>query len=101
MKIPKTIRANGYDISIAEVKTDKYQGQYDNKKKHIDIAAGYTDASKAASLLHELLHVGFATTELYRVIAHADEEVIVTNLETFLFGVLRDNPKLVEYIQKS
>lgn len=106
MKIPKAIKIGGHLAKVSAIKTKghwKGFGSYDPKTNDIVILQEHDDVKIAPSLqrttmLHEVLHAVFDISGLankYNVIA---EEEFIRTLEPILFQVMRDNPKLVQFI---
>ena len=100
-KIPKTLEILGHTVEVRLVKTTQYQGECDYKNNEIRIANSYKASNQASTLLHEVLHMIFGKTELFKIVPSTLEETVVSNLETGLFQIIRDNPKFVEYIMEA
>jgi hypothetical protein len=99
--MPKHVKVGGHTVSVKLCPKIPSFGQYDPRQNAIRVTTNACDAARATTLLHELLHACWATTGLWAVFKTKDEEAMVRALEPVLFQVLRDNPKLIKYIQEA
>ena len=56
-----------------------------------------TDQQEAETFLHELLHAAFSVAGIHDKDSH---ERTVAALSTTLAGVIRDNPKIVDWLKE-
>jgi hypothetical protein len=98
---PKYVKVGGHQCRVAFCSKITGFGNYDPRQNVIRVTKNACDAAKATTLLHELLHACWASTGLWAIFKIKDEEAVVRALEPVLFQVLRDNPKLIRYIQEA
>jgi hypothetical protein len=101
--LPKKLRIGGrtYKIMSWQAKEAATAGKFaecDKVNKIIRVDESWGEVEAAASLLHEILHAVF---EEYVMKPDDDEERTVTTMEKGLIQVIKDNPKLWEYIGES
>lgn len=78
-------------------------GQSDPRKMVITIATDLSPDAERSTFFHELLHTAFDTSGAWEVFNKAaaageKEEAVVRCLENPLLQILRDNPKVMEYL---
>ncbi len=54
--------------------------------------------AQTVTVLHEVMHAGFAQAGIRDVIGPGEEESVCKRLAPLMLQVLRDNPRLVEYM---
>lgn len=97
MQLPKVVRIAGHPVKVSTGPL-KHMGEYTHREGKIKIADDLSTSQGAATLLHEILHSCYRTAYLGPKDA---EETIVRNLEVLLYQVIRDNPKLIKFIQEA
>jgi len=98
---PKFVKVGGHTISV-RLKSRKQlsaYGEFDPRRNAIAITSEACSAVQATTLLHEVLHACYANIGL--LVKSREEEAFVQAFEPILFQVLRDNPKLIRYIQEA
>jgi|SRR5688572_27216395 hypothetical protein len=96
-RLPKTVKVGGHTISVEQVKNLDSMGEYHRGKSTIYINKEISYQQKAATLLHEILHVILG--EQVPDMKMEKEEPLVTALEVGLFAFIKDNPKVVRYLE--
>lgn len=96
-KLPKTVKIGGHTISITQKSGLENMGEYEREKGLITLEKDMDQSQKAATLLHEILHV--ILTEMHPKLPAQTEEGVVTALEVGLFAFIKDNPKVVRYLE--
>jgi Zn-dependent peptidase ImmA (M78 family) len=105
-KMPDSIKVGPWIYSINNMTNDTGEisgalGACNSVKKRIYIKEKINDQEAAGTLLHEVIHAVFRNTGLYQSGEIAEhEEIIVSQLEIGLLGVIRDNPDFVPYLQR-
>lgn len=102
-----SFRFSGFDwtIKFLEIDTDRF-GDTDTDSKEVKIYyKGKSDQNIIETLIHELVHV--AVFDLADSIFHFDvddvdkkEENLIRLTSPRIFAIMRDNPKLVDFIVK-
>lgn len=100
MRLPKSVKVGGHTLKLKAVKKAKYLGEHDQAKGEFRISADVSTSQQASALIHEILHACFAESGLREKHQEAEEE-IVASLEALLYAVLRDNPKVIQFIQEA
>jgi hypothetical protein len=108
MKFPSKVRVGAVYITCNEVdetdcqspgiKNGAYAAYTDYQLK-VEINKDMCEQQKAQSGVHELLHACFKQSGLTMLHDNKSEEEIVRRLEPLIYGLIRDNPQLVKYIQ--
>ena len=75
-------------------------GEFFNKQHELDYDISMNDSEKVSTLIHEILH---AIVHVFGIKFRDNEheEDIVTSLSGGITTVLKDNPKFIEWIQKT
>ncbi|CTQ45686.1 hypothetical protein [Roseibium aggregatum] len=68
---------------------------------HIDSSAHHTNEDIVNSVIHEVLHACFYTSNLSRLDPGEHEEMTVTMLANSLTQVFRDNPDFLDWVRFS
>lgn len=93
MTLPSTVRVLGLTVKVSEAELEGAHGTYQDKDEHtIQLDKRGTGETKAAALLHELIHVVDVELRL------GLKEKTVARLAAGLFQTLRDNPELVTFL---
>ena len=98
-RLPKSVKIGGHTIQIEQSTTLDCMGQYERSKALISVDKSLAPSQKAATILHEVLHVIIAET--HPTMSESLEEKLVTTLETGLFAFIKDNPKLIRYMESA
>ena len=97
----KSIRVGSYDVKVTPLtveETEKCLGIFHKNEMRMGLADKYaTKQMEAQIVLHELLH---AIYEVMGIHAKDGEERIVAQVSQGLAQVIRDNPKLIEWLRK-
>ena len=109
MKIPKTIKISHYNYSIIETNDEEILdgnwGLIDYGQEVIYIRKELTHANKQTCLLHEILHGVFHMNRnnvmLFPSVKKEKdlEHHFIFGVEETLMSVIKDNPKVMEYLQ--
>ena len=100
--LPKSVRVGPHDIRFADINGDdakKNYGTFVPTEQAIRLHDQYASGSLAVdTVIHEILHAIFAvgTVEVKQ-----GEEHVVSVLGTFLTQIIRDNPELIAWLQKT
>jgi hypothetical protein len=73
-------------------------GGVDHIKQEIIYHPEQADEQERDTILHELLHCLIFQTHLRKKFEEAEEEELVWTLSPRLLALLRDNPRLVQYL---
>lgn len=105
MNPPKRVRIGH---ATFDVKTDpstqldladrNLAGESDGNRLTLKVNTAYPPGTVAETLLHEVLHMCLFVTGTDSLIEDDVEERVIRPMAMALFGVLRDNPKLVTYL---
>jgi Zn-dependent peptidase ImmA (M78 family) len=98
-RLPKTVKIGGHVISISQKTELDCMGMYDREKAQITLEKTLSQDQKAATLLHEVLHA--ILQEAHPKLEDRKEEALVTVLETGLFAFIKDNPKVIRYLENT
>lgn len=82
------------------IKNGAYASYHDYTLK-IELNETMCPQQKAQSGVHEILHACFKQSGLSMLFDSKQEEEIVRRLEPYVYGVIKENPDLVKYIQKA
>lgn len=98
--LPKRVKVAHYSIPITPLSPELAKdlgrfGDFDGHKYVIRMEKGITDDKTRDVLLHELLHAAYW---IYGLKDEDEEERIVTVLTTAMLTMMRDNPKLVNFL---
>lgn len=102
MRLPRTIKVGANTIEIKLVNGKEIQddaGEFHAGTQEMKINKKLAKNQKALTVIHETLHAliydaGMAGTKM-------TEEQVVTTLEGRIGALIRDNPKLVQYLQEN
>ena len=97
MRLPRTVNIRGRHYSIRRMSPDlqsDLEGDFSITHKRIRVKTNKNKDEAAHTLLHEVLHAIISEYDINL----RSEELVVKTLENGLMQVLRDNPKLVEYL---
>lgn len=100
MKLPRTIKVGPYEYMVRLVSGDEIPdrlGDANQDLHEIQIVKHLRTEKKREIILHEVLHTIHGLTGRWDDAPRTDEEWIDATVHGLL-GVLRDNPKLVEYL---
>lgn len=76
-------------------------GEIDNIACVVNLSPSQSFDQARDTVLHELLHAAFTNTICFaRKKTRPDEEGVIRSVTPFLLDVLRDNPELVQWLQK-
>jgi hypothetical protein len=101
--LPKSIRVGPHEYKFGKLSArdaeDNY-GQHDPDNQVIELLSdGYASGSRAVEIIiHELLHAIF---DVGKIDPKGEEEPIVYMMGILLTQVIRDNPELMVWIQKT
>lgn len=98
MKLPRQVRVAGHPVKINLAKLPNHMGDYTHRDGVINIANDMCPSQQAATLLHEILHCCWRSAYITR---KTPEETAVRALEQVLYQVIRDNPKIIKWIQEA
>ena len=98
-QIPKQIRIGYRTIHIEQTTMDDF-GEFKNNEGKIKISNNQTEIEKCNTLIHESLH-GLVEDRINDLLTHKQEEIVVNTFSNGLVLLLKDNPKLLEYIYKT
>ena len=111
MKLPNKVKIGNHTVSIEErsrEEIDNSYGRYRDRDLKIEIDKSLAPSMKAATLVHELLHVCFLRAAIgqvmstkYKDFSGDDEETIVRALEEPVSYMIGHNPKLIAYLQEN
>ena len=94
---PPSVLVGPHTYTVEEVPRKKIRvgvtGEVDNETNEIRIYQKCAPSCKVEVLIHEVLHAILSGTELNR------EELVVTILAVGLTAFIRDNPKVIKYLQ--
>jgi Zn-dependent peptidase ImmA (M78 family) len=98
--IPRKIRIGPTTVKVRIKKLEGLFAQYHYEPNEIDVHKGLSEGERRAGLLHELLH---AVLHIYGIstvvgLSQQQEEKLILALEAPLLALLRDNPKVMEYL---
>jgi hypothetical protein len=97
----KSVRVGPFDIKIKLLEgeaRDSCLGTYSDTTMSISMRDVFaTEQQRAETFLHELIHATFSVAGIHDKDSH---ERTVAALSTTLAGVIRDNPKLIEWLRK-
>lgn len=112
MKMPKTFKLNNYTWSVHEVDqsiidvsmkdqgpTGSYRGYCDTKEFEVVVSDRLHKQDKPRVILHEILHACFRNSDVPSTAS--DEEKVVCCLEERLTDLIKNNPKLISYLQEN
>lgn len=100
MKLPRTIKVGPYEYMVKLVKGEDIPdrlGDANQDLHEIQIVRSLRTEKKREIILHEVLHTIHGLTGRWDDTPRTDEEWIDATVHGLL-GVLRDNPKFVEYL---
>lgn len=97
----KSIRVGSFDVKVTPLtveESEKCLGVFSKNDMRIGLQSKYpSQQMEAQILLHELMH---AVYEVMGIHAKDGEERIVAQMSQGLAQVMRDNPKLIEWLRK-
>lgn len=98
--IPRKIRIGPTPVKVKVKRLDNLYAQYDYETNEIDIDSKLSGGERRAALLHELLHALLRVYGIPSVVGLStqQEEKLILAVEAPLLALIRDNPKLVEYL---
>lgn len=97
-KLPSSITVGAYTYEVG-VRETADEGSVVNESQIITVAPNRGPDATADSLLHECLHALFYISGTRAAgIGTKTEEQLVTALSPLLLQLLRDNPKLVDFL---
>ena len=100
MRLPRTIKVGANTVSVRMMKNDILKGDcgdFDPANMLIRINSKLGPHQVALTLIHECLHAMWWDAGLPK---KEGEERIVSALEGRLGALIRDNPKLITYLQE-
>lgn len=112
LRPPSKVRIGAMDFPVtrrrvAGLAPSDYGG-YRHRDQLIYVAPDLSKGHASCTLLHEVLHGIFDVYSITRAlpiekseIRHMAEEDIILKLEVALTCLIRDNPKLIRYIERS
>lgn len=65
---------------------------------HIKMGVGLTRNQKRATLFHELMHEIWARANMSQRFTKKQEEDILSGIDIWIVSMLRENPKLVQFL---
>ena len=97
----KSIRVGPFDLKIKHLTgeaRDTCLGTYSDTTMSISMRDVFeTDQQEAETFLHELLHAAFSVAGIHDKDSH---ERTVALLSVSLAGVIRDNPRIVDWLKE-
>lgn len=97
----KSIRVGPFDISIKKLEgeeLEKWCGTFSEAKHTIYLAETFeTPRQEAETAIHEIMH---AIYSVFGVRDKDQEERVVGLMSVGMASVIRDNPKLIEWLRK-
>jgi Zn-dependent peptidase ImmA (M78 family) len=98
--IPRKIRIGPTTVKVKVKRLENLYAQYDYESNEIDIDSKLSQGEKRAALLHELLHALLRVYGVQTVVGLTtqQEEKLILAIEAPLLALLRDNPKVMEYL---
>lgn len=107
MSLPKTVKSGAFKLRVrrsdrsGDISSD-HDGEYDSVTKNIYIHSDVKRDRQVEVLVHELLHSAFEQAGFREIKAlRKREEWLCTVLSPWVIGLIRSNPKLVEYIRET
>ncbi len=100
MRLPKYIDVGPTRYPIVKGSKDMEDRGWFIYDKGIVLAPGMLKDMEAEVLLHEVFHAIMYTFNITDYVKDKLEEKLVTDLSTALATVIRQNPKLVKYLQE-
>lgn len=97
-ELPPVVCIGHADYYVREKKKADLLGETDNINTEFIIKKQQGPACKRDTVLHEVLHAIAFMSGYCNELEHATEERMVRALTPWILGVLRDNPKLVDYL---
>jgi hypothetical protein len=99
MRPPRKVKVGPHEYRVRVDKSGVLMaaerlGQHRMADLRMDVAGGQAPSMLRDTVLHEVMHAVFVGMEL----SEDDEEKFVSRLTPVLLAVLRDNPKLVEFL---
>ena len=105
MNPPKKVRIGHafFDVktdpaTVLDLATNNNSGESDGNRLVLKVRPDYPFQTVAETLLHEILHMCLFVTGTDQMLEDDVEEKVVRPMAMALFGVLRDNPKLVQFL---
>lgn len=100
--LPKSVRVGPHVIAITDLPAEEAAqsyGQFSEGSLEIELASTYAAGSLAVdTVLHEIFHAIWFVASLK---GETSEERIVSSFGTFFAQVMRDNPKLIAWLQET
>ncbi len=101
--LPKTIKIGAIDVVVLNVDKIKDEndrdteavGCFSHSRNEISVIFDVPGKARAVTLLHEIMHALWAE---YDLAEREHEERAVTTLSSGLAAVMRDNPKVFDWI---
>lgn len=98
--LPESVRIGPHDIKFGALSASESKNNYGMfvpAEQTIRLNNGYVSGSMAVdTVLHEIIHAIFSVGTVQ---AKQGEEHIVSVVATYLAQIIRDNPKLVKWLQ--
>lgn len=103
MKPPKVLYIGAADVDVKfrkQLSSPTLIGEFDGAGSNILLRNDQSESSLRDTLIHEALHaiVYLSGIRENLSLSHEDEEKLVVALSPWLLALLRDNPKLVEFL---
>lgn len=104
-KLPQKVKIGPTHYSINYMSKDQDEagvyGRCNTKTHEIHINRSICDEEAKASVLHEVLHGVFSVANVSHVLNMNEqgEENLIRMLEPFMLQLIRENPKLMEYLK--
>lgn len=106
-KLPQKVKIGPTTYTLSFMSKDQADagvyGRTDPKADTIVINPSLCLGEQQTTVLHEVLHAIFLTSNLTHVLDldEKKEEQVIRMLEPFLLSLIRDNPKLMEYLKQN
>lgn len=102
MTLPKSVRIGYLNYKVCECDQDELEGDFQCGSQRLRVRT--KDRSKAFAantLIHEIVHGVFFHEGLKNLdgMTHEREEMLVNCMANGLTQVIKDNPKLIKYLQ--
>lgn len=103
MTPPKKVKVGPFSVSVRleslrEASENSLIGLWQDHLLSVILDNGMPGEQEQETLLHELIHAAWDCTGLSKRLDDDQEEEVIRSISPLIFGMLRDNPKLVAYL---